>query len=72
MYFLRGKKDMAGVPISSKTIQSGSQPWTTKAANAIGTVGKGLAIANGIREATPVVMGAMRTAGSLLPYLSLL
>ena len=53
---------MAGVPISSRTVQSGSQPWTTKAVNAVSTVGKGIAIANGIREATPVVMGAMRTA----------
>ena len=60
---------MAGAPIASKTIVSGNQPWTTKAVNAVGTVGKGIAIAQGIREAAPVVMGALRTAGSLIPYI---
>ena len=40
--------------------------------NTVGRVGHGIAIANGIREAAPVVMGAMRIAGSLLPYLGVL
>ena len=43
-----------------------------KAMSAAGTIGHGLAIAHGIREAAPVVMGAIRTAGSLLPYLAAL
>ena len=62
-------KEMAGSALTSKTIQSGSQPWTTKAMNTIGQIGHGIAIAQGIREAAPVVIGAMRTAGSLLPML---
>ena len=37
--------------------------------NTVGQVGHGIAIAQGIREAAPVVM---RTAGALLPYLGVL
>ncbi len=60
---------MAGGPITSKTSVYGVQPLVNKAVSAVGTVGQGISIANGIREAAPVVMGALRTAGSLLPYL---
>ena len=60
---------MAGSALTSKTIQSGSQPWTTKLMNTVGQVGHGIAIAQGIREAAPVVVGALRSAGSLLPML---
>ena len=60
---------MAGSALTSKTVQSGSQPWTTKMMNTVGQIGHGIAIAHGIREAMPVVTGAIRTAGSLLPML---
>ena len=63
---------MAGSALTSKVIQSGNQPWTSKMMITVGQIGHGIAIAQGIREAAPVVMGAMRTAGSLLPYLSVL
>ena len=63
---------MAGSALTSKAIQSGNQPWTSKMMSTVGQIGHGIAIAHGIREAAPVVMGAMRTAGSLLPYLSVL
>ncbi len=63
---------MAGTPVTSRVSQSGLAPWMNKAVNAAGTIGHGIAIAHGIREAAPVVMGAMRTAGSLLPYLGML
>ena len=63
---------MAGSALTSKVIQSGSQPWTSKMMSTVGQIGHGIAIAQGIREAAPVVMGAMRTAGSLLPYLGVL
>ena len=63
---------MAGSALTSKVIQSGNQPWTSKKMSTVGQIGHGIAIAQGIREAAPVVMGAMRTAGSLLPYLSVL
>ena len=63
---------MAGSALTSKVIQSGNQPWTSKMMSTVGQIGHGIAIAQGIREAAPVVMGAMRTAGSLLPYLGVL
>ena len=63
---------MAGAPFASKIVQSGGTPWVNKAMSAASTIGKGITIAQGIREATPVVMGAIRTAGSLLPYLAAL
>ena len=63
---------MAGSALTSKAIQSGNQPWTSKMMSTVGQIGHGVAIAQGIREAAPVVMGAMRTAGSLLPYLGVL
>ncbi len=63
---------MAGAPIASRTTQSSGSPWVNKAISTVGTVGKGSAIAQGVREAAPVVMGALRTAGSLLPYVSIL
>ena len=63
---------MAGSALTSKVIQSGNQPRTSKMMSTVGQIGHGIAIAQGIREAAPVVMGAMRTAGSLLPYLSVL
>ena len=63
---------MAGSALTSKAIQSGNQPWTSKMMSTVGQIGHGIAIAQGIREAAPVVMGAMRTAGSLLPYLGVL
>ena len=61
---------MAGQVLTSKVAQSSS--WQNKALSKANTVGRGIAIAQGIREAAPVVMGAIRTAGSLLPYLAAL
>ena len=62
---------MAGSALTSKTIQSGNQPWTTKAMNTIGQVGHGIAIAQGIREAAPhffgilfIIMGCAPLGGS--------
>ena len=63
---------MAGAPLASRTVQSGSSPWVNKAMSAASTIGKGITIAQGVREAAPVVMGALRTAGSLLPYIAAL
>ncbi len=63
---------MAGAPLASKTVQSGGTPWVNKAMSAAQGIGKGIAIVQGVREAAPVVMGAIRTAGSLLPYLAAL
>ena len=63
---------MAGSALTSKNTVSGNQPWTSKMMGAVGKIGHGIAIANGIREAAPVVMGAMRTAGSFLPILGVL
>ena len=63
---------MAGAPLASKSAQSGAAPWVNKAMSVASTVGKGITIAQGVREAAPVVMGAIRTASSLLPYLAAL
>ena len=56
---------MGGVYITA----SQTAPNVIEMMNTIGQVGHGIAIAQGIREAAPVVIGAMRTAGSLLPML---
>ena len=63
---------MAGAQLSSKSHVSSSSPIMNKAMSAVSTIGHGLAIAHGIREAAPVVMGAVRTAGSLLPLLGVI
>ncbi len=54
--------------MTSKTAQSSAAPWMNKAQSALAAVGQGIAIAKGVRQAAPVVMGVLRTAGSLLPF----
>ena len=71
-FLLQRKESMAGSALTSKNVVSGNQPWTTKRMSTVGQIGHGIAIAQGIREAAPVVMGAMRTAGSFLPILGVL
>ena len=60
---------MAGQHLTSKVTQSKSAPWGGKLVSAVSAVGQGVAIANGIREALPVVQGIARTAGSMLPWI---
>ena len=62
-------KEMAGQHLVSKTQVSSSAPWAGKLASAATAVGTGISIANGIREALPIVTGAARAAGFALPFL---
>ena len=61
---------MAGQPLTSRVSQNNSTPWQNKALNAATQVGHGFAIANGIREALPIISGAARTAAGYLPALA--
>ena len=61
---------MAGQPLTSRVSQNNSCSWQNKALNAATQVGHGFAIANGIREALPIISGAARTAAGYLPALA--
>ena len=58
---------MAHQPMTSKVIQSHSTPFMHQAMNAASTVMHGISIANGIREAAPIVLGGMRYAAGMIP-----
>jgi len=61
---------MAGQPLTSRVSQNNSTSWQNKALSAATQVGHGFAIANGIREALPIISGAARTAAGYLPALA--
>ncbi len=50
---------MAGVPMTSKG-SSGGGTLGQKAFSAASTAAKGISIANGVREAVPIVQGVVR------------
>ena len=53
---------MAGSALTSKACESNSNPILNKAIGAVTTAGKVFSVANGIRQAIPVVQGIMRAA----------
>ena len=57
---------MAGGPLTSKATESNSNPIFNKAVGAVTTAGKVFSVANGIRQAIPVVQGIMRAAPGIM------
>ncbi len=60
---------MAG-QVSTPKAYKNSTPWQNKALSAATTVGHGIAVANGIREALPMIGGAARAAAGYLPKIA--
>ena len=61
---------MAGQVLTSRVSHKSSTPWQNKALSAATTVGHGFAVANGIREALPILGGVARAAAGYLPMLA--
>ena len=61
---------MAGQALTSRVNHTNSAPWQNKALSVATQVGHGLAVANGIREALPIIQGVARTAAGYLPALA--
>ena len=57
---------MAGTALTSKATESNANPIMNKAMGAVTTAGKIFSVANGIREAIPVVQGIMRSAPGMI------
>ena len=57
---------MAGSALTSKAVESNSNPFMNKAIGAVTTASKVFSVANGIRQAIPVVQGIMRAAPGVL------
>ena len=59
---------MAGQVLTSKVAHKSNASWQNKALSAATTVGHGLAVVNGVREALPVIQGVARAAAGLPPF----
>ena len=59
---------MAGSALTSKACESNSNPIFNKAVGAVTTAGKVFSVANGIRQAIPVVQGIMRAAPGIMTH----
>ena len=57
---------MAGTALTSKAGESTSNPMRNKAIGAVTTASKVFSVANGIRQAIPVVQGIMRAAPGVI------
>ena len=58
---------MAGQVLTSQVSHNSNTPWQNKALSAATAVGHGIAVANGIREALPIIGGVARAAAGYLP-----
>ncbi len=63
---------MAGQVLTSKVSHKSNTPWQNKALSAATTIGQGISLANGVREALPVIGGVARAAAGYLPTLAVL
>ncbi len=61
---------MAGQLLTSRVNHSNSASWQNKALTTAQNIGQGFAVANGIREALPIISGAARTVAGYLPALA--
>ena len=61
---------MAGQVLTSRVQHKSNSAWQNKALSAATTVGHGLAVANSIREALPIISGVARAAAGYLPALA--
>ena len=57
-------------PLATKVPASNKTTWQNKALAVASTVGTGFSIANGIREALPVIGNVARTAAQYLPLVA--
>ena len=57
---------MAGTALTSKACESNANPIMNKAMGAVTTASKVFSVANGIRQAIPVVQGIVRAAPGLM------
>ena len=57
---------MAGSALTSKACESNASPIMDKAIGAMTTAGKVFSVANGIRQAIPVVQGIVRAAPGIM------
>ena len=60
---------MAGQALTSPVNHTNSAPWQNKALSVATQVGHGFAVANGIREALPVIQNVARAASGYLTAL---
>ena len=61
---------MAGQVLTSRVNHTNKSSWQNKALGAATQIGHGFAIANGIREALPIISGAARAAAGYVPALA--
>ena len=61
---------MANQALTTKVAQGTKTSWQNKAMAVASTVGTGFSIANGIREALPVIGNVARTAAQYLPLVA--
>ena len=61
---------MAGQVLTSKVSQANNTGWQNKALSAVGTIGHGISVVQGIREALPIIGGIARQAAGYLPALA--
>ena len=61
---------MTGQILTSKVAHKNNAGWQNKAIQAATTVGHGLAVVNGVREALPIIGGVARAAAGYLPMLA--
>ena len=61
---------MAGQVLTSRVSHTNKSSWQNKALGAATQIGHGFAIANGVREALPIISGAARAAAGYLPALA--
>ena len=61
---------MAGQVLTSRVQHKSNATWQNKALSAATTVGHGLAVVNGVREALPIISGVARAAAGYLPALA--
>ena len=60
------QKKMAGTALTSKACESNANPIMNKAIGAVTTASKVFSVANGIRQAIPVVQGIVRAAPGIM------
>ena len=61
---------MAGQVLTSRVNHTNKSTWQNKALGAATQIGHGFAVANGIREALPIISGAARSVAGYLPALA--
>ena len=61
---------MAGQALTSRVNHTNSASWQNKALSAATSAGHGFAIANGVREALPIIQNVARATAGYLPALA--